>query len=399
MANEASILVVDDSLVNLAVLDDMLEEAGFSVILANSGKRGLEMAKKEQPDLILLDVIMPEWDGYETCTHIQQDPQTRQIPVLFLSGLNDTETKVRALEAGGVDYVSKPFQKEELLARVRTHVELSRLRSGLEKEVSRKTQEIRNLLQELKISYQKAQESSVIKSEFLHNISHEFRTPMNIILGSTEELMEDTELDEDQTDMAQSVLNAGHQLMEILTNMLNFSQHFQSELQEEQSSFNVAELVQEIITSFKHRHDADALDLSMRLDEILQQQYFFANRNYLSEALYKLVDNAVKFTHEGGVCIAVRVEEILEDALQLHFSIIDTGIGIDDEHRSRLFQPFTQVDGSSTRNYDGMGLGLALAKTYVERMQGEIGMDPNPDGGSIFWFKMPLNRAQSADQQ
>lgn len=390
MANEATILVVDDSLVNLAVLDDMLEEFGFSVLLANNGRRCLNVAKKEKPDLILLDVIMPDWDGYETCRHLKADPETHQIPVLFLSGLSDTDTKVQALEAGGVDYVSKPFQKSELLARVRTHVELSRLRTGLEQEVARKTQEIRSLLQELKISYQKAQEASVIKSEFLHNISHEFRTPMNIILGMTEELIEDTELDEEQAEMAQDVLNAGQQLMAILTNMLNFSQQFESELKQESKDFQLATVIDEVLGTFSH--DQNKLDIEVKtlLDEPLRSMTFHGNYDYLQDILSKIVDNAFKFTEQGKVLIEVKQEKVDGARHTLLFSVADTGIGVPEDKLDSLFQPFTQADASSTREHDGMGLGLALAKTYVDRMEGKIGAHPQEGGGSVFWFRIQL---------
>ncbi|EDN68282.1 two-component hybrid sensor and regulator [Beggiatoa sp. PS] len=122
------------------LLHNILEKHHFDVVLADSGQQGLTLAKKTPPDIILLDVVMAGWDGYETCRRIKQDTALAKIPILFLSALGDTENKVRALQAGGVDYVSKPFQKEELLARVQTHVELAHLRQNLEREVANQTE-------------------------------------------------------------------------------------------------------------------------------------------------------------------------------------------------------------------------------------------------------------------
>ncbi len=394
------LLVVDDSMVNLAVLDEMLENFGFDVYLANNGKRCILTAKQIQPDLILLDVIMQGWDGYETCRRLKADPELSHIPVLFLSGLEDTKNKVRALEAGGVDYVSKPFQETELLARVNTHLELSRLRQSLEQEVEKKTGEIQTLLKELKISYQKAQAVSVLKTQFLHNISHEFRTPMNIILGTTDELIEDTELDEEQKDMAQNILSAGKRLMAILTNMLNFSQHFGHELQQTMKVFNLYKMLDLIITEYQPAINAKHLNFEKHIAPDLPES-LYGNQEYLQEILRKLLDNAVKYTEAGYIKLHMAwhkqntqtTENEANASYLLNFCVEDTGIGIAETEKQHLFEIFTQIDASATRQYDGMGMGLALVYLYVERLGGHIDVESTPGQGSCFRFKLPLNIA------
>ncbi len=295
---------------------------------------------------------------------------------------------------GGVDYVSKPFQEEELLARVRTHVELARLRGNLEDEVARQTEQIRSLLEALQLSYQKAQESSMLKTQFLHNISHEFRTPMNIILGMTEELMEDTELDDEQQEMANSVLNAGRQLMEILSNMLNFSQQFDGELAQDTVSFDLPTLVNEVLADYQPMAESREITLTSRISPDIPEE-LRGIRNYFRDVLDKLVNNAVKYNKPAGeVRLDINVMENYSDEqrLWLEVNIQDTGIGIPEEKQEHLFEAFSQVDGSATREYGGMGMGLALSKMYVENMGGEIGHETLPEGGSLFWFRVPLER-------
>lgn len=390
MSNKSTILVVDDSLVNLAALNEILEQQGFNVLLANSGQRALTVAKENRPDLILLDVVMSGWDGYETCQQIKADSKLSNIPILFISGLGDTQNKIKAFQAGGVDYVSKPFQNDELLARVATHIELSKLRSNLEKEVENQTAKIRSLMSELQLSYQKAHEGSVLKTQFLRNISHEFRTPMNIILGVTEEMVQDTPMNDEQVQMAEEVLRSGKLLLGILDNMLRFAEQFSGELTQETSSFEVRELIDDCIKNVTPA----ALNKKLAIHQILPSDLPIVSGNYdhLREILNKFLENAIKFTPSGKIETKVDVVEDFGKQVELRFTITDTGIGISLDQQERLFQSFTQGDGSTTREYGGLGMGLALAKLYCDNMGGELGVDSTVGKGSSFWFQIPLEK-------
>lgn len=383
------VLLIDDSMVNLAMLKKVLQKHGFHVLLANNGERGLTLARQYIPDIILLDVVMAGWDGYETCQQLKQQPELTQIPVLFLSALEDTKNKVRAFQAGAVDYVSKPFQEQELLARVQTHVELSHLRKNLESEVAHKTEKIRSLLDSLQNSYQKEQHLSELKSQFLRNISHEFRTPMNIIMGMTDILIEDTQLDEEQMHCSQSIKNAANQLFTILTDMLNFSQQFSSELKQEICEFQLNELVEEIVDKQMQKAQAKSLvlmtDIGVTLPHTLK-----GNKQAIVETLMKLVDNAIRFTEQGYVMLTIQPAGLKDNKYWLRFEVKDTGIGISEEKQVSLFEIFSQVDGSSTRENDGMGMGLAVAKVFVENMGGQIGIHSVLNEGSTFWFHIPI---------
>ncbi|MFK5986149.1 MAG: response regulator [Pseudomonadota bacterium] len=142
MTKKYTILAIDDTAENLGLLEALLEKQGYQVLVATNGERGLEIVNKQHPDIILLDVMMPAWDGFETARRIKNNPKLSTIPILFLSALDDSANKVRGFEAGGVDYVSKPFQQIELLARIKTHLELGKLRHRLSQQVAQKTQEL-----------------------------------------------------------------------------------------------------------------------------------------------------------------------------------------------------------------------------------------------------------------
>ena len=390
MSDKATILVVDDSLVNLAALNEILEQQGFAVLLANSGQRAITVAKENRPDLILLDVVMPGWDGYETCTQIKANSKLSNIPILFISGLGDTQNKIKAFQAGAVDYVSKPFQNDELFARVTTHIELSKLRNNLEKEVENQTAQIRSLMSALQLSYQKAHEGSVLKTQFLRNISHEFRTPMNIILGVTEEMVQDTPLNDEQTQMAEEVLKSGKLLLSILDNMLRFAEQFSGELTQETTTFEIRELIGDCLNNITPA----ALNKKLSIHQILPDDLPTVKGNYdhLKEILNKFLENAIKFTPSGKIETKVNIVEDFGKQIELRFTVSDTGIGINLDQQERLFQAFSQGDGSTTREYGGLGMGLALAKLYCDNMGGELGVDSIVGKGSSFWFQVPLER-------
>lgn len=390
MKEKPLVLIIDDSPVNLMLLYNVLEKHHFKVILAHNGEQGLKLAKQSPPDIVLLDVIMPGWDGYETCRRFKQDNALDKIPILFLSALGDTENKVRALHAGGVDYVSKPFQKEELLARVQTHVELAHLRQNLEREVANQTEKIQLLFEALQLSYDKAEQASILKTEFLRNISHEFLTPMNIVLGMTDLLLEDTSLNEEQRHHAETVMNAGKRLMDILTNMLNFAQQFKGELKPTITDFQIHNIIDSLLKRLSKNIQDKELQITTEVAQSLYQP-LRGDKEGIYKILNSLINNAIKFTTNQGELV-IRVQALERSGKQqgVRFEISDTGIGIPVEKQAGLFEIFSQIDGSSTRAYEGMGMGLAVAKMFTENMGGEIGIDSVSSEGSTFWFQIPL---------
>ncbi|EDN68283.1 Response regulator receiver [Beggiatoa sp. PS] len=212
---------------------------------------------------------------------------------------------------------------------------------------------------------------------------------MNIVLGMTEMLIEDTELTEEQQHYAESVMVASKQLMDILTNMLNFAQQFKGELKQVISEFQVHEVVDNVLKRLSANAQNKDLQISTDIAPSLYT-HLRGNQENIHKVLNKLVDNAIKFTEQGEIVIRVQELEQYENKQWVRFEVIDRGCGITEEKQAYLFDIFSQVDGSSTRTYDGMGMGLAVAKMFTENMGGQIGIKGQVNEGSTFWFHVPL---------
>lgn len=375
---KGDILIVDDVPENLQVLFALLTAEGYEVRRLRSGKQVIKVVSEDPPDLILLDIRMPEMDGYEVCRLLKLKPGTRDIPIVFLSALDDVLDKVKAFSLGGADYISKPFQGEEVLARIQHQLT------------------IRQQKQELIKARQSAELASKVKSEFLANMSHEVRTPLTAIIGYSQ-ILKMTALDDQQSNFVDTVYRSSQELLALLDDILEFSRLEAERESFKAESFTLKEIEDSIRENFESQAQEKGLDLIFEIHAALPKM-FSGPKLRLLQILKNLVQNAIKFTRKGYVRVEISPQQRQPSAstYQVRFSVKDTGCGISIEEQKRIFTPFTQVDASSTRQHGGVGLGLSICQKLLQRIGGTMHVESESQAGATFWFVLPLEVREDA---
>ena len=379
------VLIIDDNPTNLGVVVESLEESGFKIIVARNGEMGLKRARLVKPDIILLDIIMPGISGFETCSRLKADKNTVDIPVIFMTALDNTEDKVKGFELGGVDYITKPVQVEEVLARLKTHLTIHKLKN-VNQQNERLKQEIakRKLVEEqLRQSKELAESANHAKSAFLANMSHELRTPLNGILGYTQILNRDKSLTEQQQKGIQVIHRSGEHLLTLINDILDLSKIEAGKLELMPTECNLQSFLQYFVDLFEMKAVAKGIKL---IYQSLSELPSIANvdQKLLRQVLLNLLSNAIKFTKTGQVTFKVHFQANL-----ISFEIEDSGEGIAAENLEKIFLAFQQV-GEQSHHIEGTGLGLSISKKLVKMMGGELHVESEINVGSRFWFAIPL---------
>ena len=383
------ILAIDDTPNNLRTLCAALHDE-FQVQIASSGAMGLEMAAISPPELILLDVMMPEMDGYETLRRFKADPALSSIPVIFISALNDNGSENIGLQMGAADYISKPIKIEITRNRIRNLFDREQMRRELEAHRDQLEDQVRIRTAALSIALEMAEINNRAKNRFLANMSHEFRTPLNGILGMAE-LALYRATDPKLKVQLIKVRNSSESLLSLFNNVLDLTRLEANKLTLVPTHFRLGTILDTMTELFDKKAKDKGLEFT--IDSVLCDRFVEADSSRLIQILQDLVGNAIKFCDTGQVSIlASQLEESATDVL-VRFEVLDTGIGILVEDQKRIFNAFEQADDSTTRKYGGTGVGLAISRHLAALMGGELGVESMMGSGSLFWFTARLKKS------
>ncbi|MBE9056689.1 hybrid sensor histidine kinase/response regulator [Sphaerospermopsis sp. LEGE 08334] len=398
LTNHSTILVVDDNPINLKLMDYTLSAAGYNVKMEANGLNVIQKVNDIMPNLILLDIMLPDISGFEICEQLQADPRTQSIPIIFMTALADTMDKVKGLSLGAVDYITKPFQKEELLARVRTHLHLQSLITSLE----RQNQELRQLTQrnedleqrvaertaKLQAALEKEKELSQLKSRFITMASHEFRTPLAIISSSSGILQKfsDRLSAERKEQHLQTIQNTIKHITQMLDDVLMINRAEAEKIELHLETSDIIAFCRHLKEEIETTSNQHTINFYVDLGEEIMENYLIIqfDEKILRQILTNLLTNAIKYSPSHNLVNF----SLTKNNNQILFKISDRGIGIPEADQANLFEPFNRASNVGT--IAGTGLGLAIVKKCVDLHQGKINVESRAGEGTTFTVSLPF---------
>ncbi|MFB2767763.1 sensor histidine kinase [Pelatocladus sp. BLCC-F211] len=414
LTQENTILVVDDTPTNLQVLFDLLSEQGYRVAIAKNGETALQRMQTSQPNLILLDVMMPGIDGFETCQRLKANPATRDLPVIFMTALSDSVDKVKGLSLGAVDYITKPIQHEEVLARIRVHLQLRNATRVMEQRTDELNQALESLKQ-AQLHLVQGEKMSAL-GQLVAGIAHEINNPVNFIHGNliyvkeyTQDLLEFVQLyqkhypnpvdeiqehaealdleflQEDLLKMLSSMQMGSDRIRHLVLSLRNFSRLDEAELKPVDIHAGIDSTLVILQHRLKAKPDFPAIQVIKDYAQLPEVECY---PSQLNQVFMNILSNAIDVLEESAVAspsITIRTSVI--DTNWVAVAIADNGVGIPESVRSKLFDPFftTKPVGKGT------GLGLSISYQIVtEKHSGKIECHSNVGQGTEFVVQIPV---------
>jgi two-component system, sensor histidine kinase and response regulator len=364
-----NILIVDDVVDNLTMLKDMLEDLGHEVEMAMNGKAALQSVAKHVPDLILLDIQMPGMDGYKVCERLKADETTRDVPVIFISAHANIADVLRGFDVGGVDYVGKPFQFREVVARVQSQLALSQQRQEIQRLRERDRQQYEQLTQ--------------MKDRYISTTAHDLKNPLTGVLMYTQLLRGmKSETGEDLTDIAQGIEQSAQKMRRLITDIIDLAK---MQVGEPLTllPYHIQPILERIERQF--RLQAQEKGITLTLSQPADPIKLNVHETQFERIFDNLISNALKYTPQGGTV------EIIMEAHSDHVAIAvaDSGLGIPDEDLPHVFEAFFRVKKATHKKLHGSGLGLSIVAATVEQHHGEITVESTLEAGSTFVVRLP----------
>ncbi len=375
-----SILIVDDIPKNIQILGNILSNENYQIAYAQNGEQALSITRHQEFDLILLDIMMPGMDGFSVCKALKERPETSDIPIIFLTAKADMNSIIKGFAAGGQDYITKPFNTSELLARTATHIQLHEQKIALAELNEKLEEKVRDRTQKLEEAYKRLNQLEKAKTDFLDIISHELRTPLNGISGLTT-LLNLTGLNEEQQEYIRYLEDVAKRLTRFSETALLITE---MKAKRDQPSFlptRVRYILDSAIHQFKESHQGQYGSITLKADD--QNLMLAANNSLIKKSMEMLLDNASKF---GGDQVNIRLS-VYADNKVVTLTCEDDGPGFNEEALKRLFELFAAGD---VRHQEGTGLSLAAVKLIMDYHNGKIEVGNKPDGGAQ--VKLVFNR-------
>lgn len=375
MNSKGNILLVDDSEALLNLISSFLESENYTLFTYNNGEKALDFLVNNTPDLILLDRTMPGMQGIEVCMRIKQNKKLHNIPIIFLTASSDVKSIVEGFEAGAVDYITKPFQKEELLARVHSHIELYQITQILNEQTKVLTESEKRLKQLI-----------ATKDKFFSIIAHDLKNPLHNILQLSNLLKENYSPANNNENNLQEIVThlttTAENTTKLLANLLEWAQFQRGHIKYNPVKLSLTKINKQCFDLLGSTAYAKGITLESSINSSIQ---VCADENMILTLIRNLISNAIKFTPQNGT---VKVSANCKGEM-VEVCVSDTGVGIEEEKLNTLFMVTNSKSTYGTEGEHGTGLGLILCKEFVNKHQGDIWVKSELNKGSQFYFTLP----------
>jgi signal transduction histidine kinase len=375
------ILIVDDLPENIMVVETTLQKEGFNTEIATTGKDAINHIRAVKPDLVLLDVLMPKVDGFEVARRIKADEETAYVPIIFLTALNEPKYIIEGFNAGGVDFISKPFNLTELLARVKTHVELKKSQEANVELIDR----LKSTNEDLNQTKNKLTESNNNKDKFFSIIAHDLRNPFQGFYKLTDYIhTEFHNLDRQELkEMIDDIFASAEKLNKLLENLLAWSRIQLGKITIRKETYSLRQIIDMDIRLFDDVAKAKSINILNNIDDDIS---IYTDLQMFNTVIRNLISNAVKFTNVFGKVV---ISAIVEDGM-IKLNIADDGIGMSDDELKKIFCIDTQILKTGTAGESGTGLGMILTKELLDKLGYNIKIKSKVDSGTSFTIEIPL---------
>ena len=364
---EFKLLVVDDVQTNVLLLKALLGKEGYGILVANNGQEALEVIRNENPDLILLDVMMPGMDGFEVAERLKSEEFRCEIPVIFLTALDDTQSIVNGFKLGVGDFISKPFRKEELMVRIKHQLSLVAARRIIEE----KNEELRKTI--------------AGRDKMYSVIAHDLRSPMasmKMLLNTIMMSVEKDKIDPDIFDMLEMSNKTSEEVFSLLDNLLKWTKSQLGKLTVIPQKLDISGLADGVVEVMNSVAEVKHIKL-IRTDH--ESFFVYVDIEMIKSILRNLISNAVKFSNpDSEIKVGIKAEDG-----KVIVSVTDSGKGIKKEDQHKLLKDSTHFTTYGTNSEEGSGLGLLLCRDFARKNGGELWFESEENLGSVFSFSLP----------